>query len=66
MIFKIGILKDFAKFKGSESLFNRISVFERVTSLKMTPEQAFSCNYYEVTEILNRNVAYHNNKNIYI
>ena len=66
MMFEIGILKDFAKFTGSESLFNRISIFQRATSLKMTPEQAFSCDYYEVTEILNRNVAYHNNKNIYI
>ena len=66
MMFKIGILNDFAKFKGSESLFSRILVFERATSLKMTPEQAFPCDYYEVTEILNRNVTYHNNKNIYI
>ena len=53
------------KLTGSETLFNRASVFQRASLLKKTPEQEFSCDSSEVIEILNRNFAHQKSKNFY-
>ena len=65
MFFEIGLLRGFPKLTGSETLFNRASVFQRASLLKKTPEQEFSCDSCEVIEILNINFAHQESKNTY-